>query len=162
MNLYEPLVFLVYLLVSASLWQTDRGVKQKDLTSFCDKQIFQKVKFHLLQEMILPVRFLCLHQGVVTFYLLMKQTAFESLNRLWFVFSILCRLILFWFDFLFLSFHFLCVKAGQINRLPPVSCSKPTSLSTSPNVWYLFYLWYLLSALFQGLMWCVSSLSRLF
>lgn len=38
----------------------------------------------------------------------MKQTAFESLNRLWFVFSILCRLILFWFDFLFLSFHFLC------------------------------------------------------
>lgn len=32
----------------------------------------------------------------------------ESLNHLWFVFSILCRLILFWFDFLFLSFHFLC------------------------------------------------------
>lgn len=86
----------------------------------------------------------------------------ESLNHLWFVFSILCRLILFWFDFLFLSFHFLCVKAGRINRLPPVSCSKPTSLSTSSNVWYLFYLWYLLSALFQGLMWCVSSLSRLF
>lgn len=55
--------------------------------------------------------------------------------------------VLIWFTFPFFSF---------------LVCSKLTSLSTSSNVWYLLYLWYLLSALFQGLMWCVSSLSRLF